>query len=196
MANLLDAAPFADPAQAVDFVANVLESSTEYSIIGQDLNGKILLWNEGARRIYGYEAADVVGTVNADILHDPADVAAGRPAEMRASALSEGKWEGTVIRKHRDGRPFAATVVLTPRRDVHGDPVGFLLISRDISRDVGRFKELKHDLRNPLNVILGFTGTLLMGLAGPLDDEQYRQLEAVQSAGNDLLSIINDLPDP
>jgi hypothetical protein len=34
----------------VDFIANVLEASTEYSIIGKDLNSKILLWNEGARR--------------------------------------------------------------------------------------------------------------------------------------------------
>lgn len=42
MATLLDASTFLDPAEAVDFVANVLESSTEYSIIGKDLEGKIL----------------------------------------------------------------------------------------------------------------------------------------------------------
>jgi hypothetical protein len=30
----------------------LLESSTEYSVIGKDLDGKILLWNEGARRMY------------------------------------------------------------------------------------------------------------------------------------------------
>ena len=29
-----------------------------------------------------------------------------------------------------------------------------------------------HELRTPLNAILGFTGTVLMGLAGPLNDEQ------------------------
>ena len=31
------------------FLQNILESSTEYSIIGKDLQGTILLWNEGAR---------------------------------------------------------------------------------------------------------------------------------------------------
>src|SRR2546430_2681990 len=36
------------PIYAVDFVTNVLEASTEYSIIGKALDGKILLWNEGA----------------------------------------------------------------------------------------------------------------------------------------------------
>ncbi len=77
MASLLDASTFLDPTDAVDFIANVLEASTEYSIIGKDLDGRILLWNEGARRIYGYEAAEVVGKLNSDVLHDPADVDAG-----------------------------------------------------------------------------------------------------------------------
>jgi hypothetical protein len=43
MATLLDASTFLDPAEAVDFVANVLEASTEYSIIGKDPEGKIRL---------------------------------------------------------------------------------------------------------------------------------------------------------
>ena len=62
MAGLLEASTFLDPTEAVDFVANVLEASTEYSIIGKDLQGKILLWNEGARRIDGYDAAEVVAS--------------------------------------------------------------------------------------------------------------------------------------
>jgi len=54
---------------------------------------------------------------------------------------------------------------------------------------------MSHELRTPLNAILGFTGTLLMGLPGPLNDEQRRQLGTVQSSGKHLLSIINDLLD-
>jgi hypothetical protein len=42
MATLLDASTFPDPAEAMAFIANVLEVSTEYSIIGKDLEGKIL----------------------------------------------------------------------------------------------------------------------------------------------------------
>src|SRR5260370_14591999 len=88
MASLLDASTFLDPTDAVDFIANVLEASTEYSIIGKDLDGRILLWNEGARRIYGYEAAEVVGKLNSDVLHDPADAYARLPVDMRTAALS------------------------------------------------------------------------------------------------------------
>jgi PAS domain S-box-containing protein len=43
-------------AEQAAFLKSILESSTEYSIIAKDLNGTILAWNEGARRIYGHEA--------------------------------------------------------------------------------------------------------------------------------------------
>jgi PAS domain-containing protein len=43
--------PFSDERA---FLQLVLDSSTEYSIIAADLDGNILLWNAGARRIYGY----------------------------------------------------------------------------------------------------------------------------------------------
>src|SRR3989475_8555068 len=143
MPSLLDATTFLDPSEAVDFIANVLEASTEYSIIGKDLEGTILLWNEGARRIYGYEAAEVVNKLNSDILHDHADVEAGLPLEMRSTALADGKWEGTVTRQRRDGSRFTARVVLTPRRNSRGEAIGFLLISKDISNEVRLTEELE-----------------------------------------------------
>jgi protein-histidine pros-kinase len=46
-----------------------------------------------------------------------------------------------------------------------------------------------------LNAIIGFTGTLLMGLPGPLNDEQEHQLRLVETSGQHLLSLINDLLD-
>lgn len=51
-----------------------------HSIIGKDLEGEILLWNEGARRLYGYEPEEVVGKANSLILHTAEDVEGGRPA--------------------------------------------------------------------------------------------------------------------
>src|SRR5690348_12526054 len=76
--------------EALDFISNILESSTEYSIIGKDLEGNILLWNEGARRMYGYQAEEVVGKANSAILHTPEDVASGKPREMMEAALRDG----------------------------------------------------------------------------------------------------------
>ena len=52
--KLFDSSIIQEPQAMLDFITNILESSTEYSIIAKDLNGNIILWNEGARRIYGY----------------------------------------------------------------------------------------------------------------------------------------------
>src|SRR3989441_7009666 len=104
--KLFDSTVIRGVQEAMDFMANVLESSTEYSVIGKDLEGKILLWNEGARRLYGYEPEEVVGKANSAILHTPEDVEAGKPAEILATALKAGKWEGTITRLRKNGQRF------------------------------------------------------------------------------------------
>jgi PAS domain S-box-containing protein len=54
---------------------------------------------------------------------------------------------------------------------------------------------MSHELRTPLNSILGFTTVLQGGLAGPLNEEQQRQLAFVHGSGQHLLALINDLLD-
>jgi PAS domain S-box-containing protein len=124
------------PQDALAFLVNILQSSTDYAIIGEGPDGTILLWNEGARRLYGYEARELVGTATADVLHTPEEVAAGRPNEFRQAALGHGKWEGVLTRVRKDGRRFPARAVLTPRLDAAGRHVGYLLISRDVTGEV------------------------------------------------------------
>ena len=52
-----------------------------------------------------------------------------------------------------------------------------------------------HELRTPLNSIIGFTGILLQGLAGPLNDEQRKQLGMVKGSSHHLLELITDIID-
>jgi PAS domain S-box-containing protein len=134
--KLFDGSIVSTAQQAVDFITNILESSTEYSVIAKDLEGKILLWNEGARRLYGYEPEEVVGRANSSILHVPEDVAAGVPVQILRTTLEKGKWEGTMSRQRKNGEQFTARLVITPRRDPSGNPTGFLLISKDISDEI------------------------------------------------------------
>src|SRR5205814_1302154 len=98
---------------------------------------------EGARRLYGYEPEEVVGKENSAILHVPEDVAAGKHVEIMKAAVRDGKWEGTLTRQRKNGTRFTARVVITPRRDGSGEPIGFLLMSKDVSAEIHLTEELK-----------------------------------------------------
>src|SRR5450631_557480 len=129
--------------EAAEFITNILQALTEYCIIGKNLDGDILLWTEGAHRLYGYGPAEVVGKTNSSILHTSEDIAAGRPQEIMEIALRDGKWEGKLQRVRKSGERFPAHVVITPWRDSRGEPVGFLLISKDVTNEVAFLEDLR-----------------------------------------------------
>src|ERR1051326_3841923 len=111
MNSLIDRSMMSRADDALAFVVSLLSSSTEYSIIGKDLDGKILLWNEGARRLYGYGPEEVIGKLNSEVLHVPEDVASDLPRRMMDVAVREGKWEGVIRRVRKNGEQFTARVV-------------------------------------------------------------------------------------
>ena len=75
-----------------------------------------------------------------------------------------------------------------------------LVEARDAAQSADKLKSaflatMSHELRTPLNSIIGFTGILLQKLAGPLTDEQSKQLKMVQGSSRHLLALINDVLD-
>ena len=139
-------------AERAAFLTSILESSTEYAIVAKDMNGRILAWNEGARQIYGYEPSDVVGKANSFILHLPADVASGLAQGILDHALRTGKWEGELVRIRKNQEKFNGYVTITLRRSKLGEPVGFTMVSRDlteahrIERHLREFQEYNRGL--------------------------------------------------
>ncbi len=134
--NLFDKSILEDYSDAVAFISSILQASTEYSIIAQNLDGTILLWNEGAKRIYGYDPEEVIGKSNTEILYDPAFLATNAYKEIKQTTLKLGKWEGIVRRQRKNREFFSARVVITPRLNQAGIPFGFLIISKDLTHEM------------------------------------------------------------
>ena len=120
-------------AETTAFLNSVLESSTEYSITALDPTGLFLSWNEGARRLYGYTADEIVGQQRLHQLHTPEDVESGRIDELLKTAMRTGKAEGEFERVRKNGRRFSVSAIISRRKDASGAPVGFVSISRDIT---------------------------------------------------------------
>ncbi|HPI93230.1 MAG TPA: ATP-binding protein [Deltaproteobacteria bacterium] len=75
-----------------------------------------------------------------------------------------------------------------------------LVSANERLRELDRLKSqflatMSHELRTPLNSIIGFTGILRQGFAGPVNDEQKKQLDMAYTSAKHLLSLINDLLD-
>ncbi|MDD5773501.1 MAG: PAS domain S-box protein [bacterium] len=115
-----------------NFLDNILQSSIKYSIIGKDINQRILSWNEGAYRNYGYKAEEIIGK-NSNILHVPEDIRSGAVEKLLTEAYEKGIAEGEFQRVRKDGSNFTANLVVTRRDDTSGKPIGYLVISSDIS---------------------------------------------------------------
>jgi PAS domain S-box-containing protein len=110
---------------------SVLQSVTEHSIVATDLDGGILVWNTGARRLYGYEAEDVIGK-SVFLLADAED-----PASVHAQAILNrfhemGQWSGKLRLVRKDGSVLVAMVTVTQRHDEDGSRAGFTMISQAI----------------------------------------------------------------
>jgi PAS domain S-box-containing protein len=177
----------------------------------------ILLYvSPASRELYGYEPEEMVGHSAWEYIHpEDLDVTGQVARAIRVPGSHDHAVEYRARR--RDGSyVWVETKIRTLWDPVTGEAAGFRDATRDISdrrlaeAEIRRAKEeaeqanraksdflsgMSHELRTPLNAILGFTGTLLLGMPGPLNDEQTKQLRTVQHGGRHLLSLINDLLD-
>ncbi len=106
-------------------------SSSDDAIISKDLNGIISIWNDGARRIFGYEPDEIVGQsilrLIPEELHHEEDFIL---AKIRAGERVE---HFETIRVRKDGERFPVAVTISPVKDDSGTIVGASKIARDIS---------------------------------------------------------------
>ena len=69
--------------------ALLVSAVVDYAIFMLDTSGRIISWNEGAQRIKGYAAYEIIGQ-HFSVFYPPEDVAKGKPAWMLEKAVREG----------------------------------------------------------------------------------------------------------
>jgi PAS domain S-box-containing protein len=110
----------------------LVEGVKDYAIFMLDPHGYITTWNEGARRIKGYEAEEIVGE-HFSIFYTEEDVERAHPDEELRVAAAEGSYEEEGTRVRKDGSTFFASVLITALRDDEGELRGFAKVTRDIT---------------------------------------------------------------
>lgn len=166
-------------------LASIVESSDD-AIISKDLNGIISSWNRGAEHVFGYKADEVIGKpvtiLMPQELYDE--------EEQILTSIREGRSldHYETVRLRKDGKLIDISLTISPIRDETGKIVGASKIARDITEEkradqerarllererlareeaeaANRLKDeflatLSHELRNPLNVVIGYSEIL------------------------------------
>jgi PAS domain S-box-containing protein len=104
----------------------------EYAILMLDTEGRVVTWTEGAERIKGYCAKEIIGR-HFSTFHTPEAVAQDKPNQELKLATEHGRFEGEGWRVRKDGSWFWANVVITALRDDRGKLHGFGKVTRDLT---------------------------------------------------------------
>jgi two-component system CheB/CheR fusion protein len=171
--------------EEIRFQARLLDA-VEQAVIATDLNGTIIFWNSFAENLYGWSAAEALGSNVLDLTPSPAQ--REQAVEILACLKTGQGWEGEFEVQRRDGTSFPALVNDSPILNDRGDLIGIVGVSVDntdrrrleeereniLNRErearaeseaANRLKDeflatLSHELRNPLNVVIGYSEIL------------------------------------
>ncbi|HKP77197.1 MAG TPA: PAS domain S-box protein [Longimicrobiaceae bacterium] len=193
----------------------MVQSVKDYAIFMLDPTGHIASWNEGAQRIKGYTADEIIGK-HFSIFYTDEEKDWKPPMELEVAG-QVGRFEDEGWRLRKDGTRFWANVIITALRNARGELIGFGKVTRDLTERKAAEEEaienarrlaeveasnrtrseflasMSHELRTPLNAIGGYTELLALGVRGPITEEQRHDLERIRQSQVHLLSIINDI---
>jgi PAS domain S-box-containing protein len=117
----------------------LIENLKDRAVYVLDPSGHIASWNEGAQRLTGYAADEIVGEPSTR-LWPAQDIVSGKAEQAIAAAAASGTFEDEGWRVRKDGSRFWALTVLTALRDGDGSLTGFSNVLHDITNRK-RFEE-------------------------------------------------------
>ncbi len=194
-----------------NFLESIVEKAGDAISVG-DLEGRILYWNEGAERIYGYSKEEARGKNLADLLALKDEKARSDEEKILPDLLTrvlrgESISQVEVKRKTKDGREILTSMTMSPLRDAEGKIVGFSRMCRDITHlkkaeerlllterlsSLGELTAgVAHELRNPLAGIK--LNTQILSRRKDLPEMEKRLLESTQEGIDKIQKIVEDM---
>lgn len=184
-------------------------SSSNDAIISKSLDGRILTWNAGATRMFGYEPDEMIGQPLTRII--PAELHGEEMDILARIRRGERLDHFDTVRITKDGRRLDISLSVSPLLDATGQVVGASNVSRDITErkeneEVQRLliDELNHRIRNTLTVIQAIASQSLRKSKRPEDfvDNFVGRIHALARAhdllvqgrmkGTDLIALVSD----
>lgn len=159
-------------------------SLRDYAIITLDAGGHITSWNEGAVRIKGYSAGEIVGK-HFSVLYPPEAIRDGKPERQLEHAIAEGHWTDDGWRVRKDGSRFWANVVITALRDERGDLRGFAKVTRDDTASKRTEEALRESSERFRSLFHGVS-------VGVVIAEPHAEIRRCNQAALDLLGVTED----
>jgi PAS domain S-box-containing protein len=199
--------------QLDQFLSLLVDGVVKQGIYRLDADGNIASWNEGAERLTGYAAQEVLGESHG-ILYTERERESGKPAHDLEAALRTGRYEAECERRARDGQTLWAASILRPLWSMDGALTGFAAAIADISarkkaealveihtrelersnRELSQFAYVaSHDLQEPLRKITAFGDRLRIRSAAALDESGLQDLTRMQQAAQRMSGLIENL---
>lgn len=134
----------------------LVDSVKDYAIFLLNPDGTVATWNQGAERIKGYKASEIL-TKHFSVFYPQEARESKWPDRELEIAAKEGRFADEGLRVRKDGSTFWAYVVITALRDEDGELRGFCKVTRDLSERRAleeRTRHLNKELRNRVAELL------------------------------------------
>lgn len=135
----------------------MIQGVRDYAIFMLDPTGVVISWNEGAQRIKGYAAHEIIGQHFSRFYPQEA-LDRGWPEEELRIARREGRLEDEGWRLRKDGSRFWANVIITALRNPQGEVVGFTKVTRDLTERREHEERLRQSEENIRRLVEGVHG--------------------------------------